>query len=120
MLIVKNIKNKIMYNMQELCLHFVELIFTKLVSLIFSSHSSINLSTNLFLHLQFSESKYSPKSHDLSHSHSQLLGFQEYPLWHTPYQSVLYVSIDIYHHSNVVYYYKHLHLIYIYTYTFHD
>ena len=44
-------------------------------SSIFSVHSSTNLSTNLFLHLQFSKSKYSPTSHDLSHSHSQLLGF---------------------------------------------
>ena len=35
------------------------------------------------------------------------------------YQSILYIRIDIYHHSNVVYYYKRSHLIYIYTYTFH-
>ena len=71
-----------MYNMQELLLHFVELMLIRLVSSIFSLHSSINLSINLFLHLQFSQSKYSPKSHDLSHSHSQLLGFQIYPLSH--------------------------------------
>ena len=84
-------------------------------SSIFSEHSSINLSTNLFLHLQFSLSKYSPTLHDLSHSHSQLLGFHAYPLS----QSILYIRINICHHSNIVYYYKHFHLIYIYTYTFH-
>ena len=41
----------------------------------FSLHSSTNLSTSLFLHLQISQSKYSPTLHDLSHSHSQLLGY---------------------------------------------
>ena len=40
--------------MQELLLHFVELILIKLVSPIFSLHSSIKLSTNLFLNLQYS------------------------------------------------------------------
>ena len=73
-----------MYTMQELWLRFIELILIKLVSSIFSLHSSINLSTNLFLHLQFSYSKYSPKSHNLSHSHLQLLGLQIYPLLHIP------------------------------------
>ena len=53
MLIAKNIENNTMYNMQELLSHFAELILIKLVSSIFSLHS-INLSTNLFLHLQFS------------------------------------------------------------------
>ena len=110
-----------MCNMQELSLHFFELISIKLVSLMFSLHSSISLSINLFLHLQFSESKYSPKSHDLSHSYFQLLGFQIYPLSHIPSSInslhshrplILYIHI-------VVYYYKHLHLIYIYTYMFH-
>ena len=73
-----------MYNMQELLLHFVELILIKLVSSIFSLHSSISLSINLFLHLQFSQSKYSPKSHDLLHLHLQLLGFQIYHLSDIP------------------------------------
>ena len=54
MLIVKNIENNTMYNMQELCSHFVELISTKFAFSIFSSHSSTNLSTNLYLHLQLS------------------------------------------------------------------
>ena len=83
MLIVKSIENNTMYDMQELLLHFAELILIKVVFSIFSLHS-INLSTNLFLHLQFSWSKYSPKPHDLSHSHLQLLGFQIYPLLHIP------------------------------------
>ena len=72
-----------MYNIQELHLFLLSLtIFTS--SSLFLSHSSTNLSTNLFLHLQFSQSKYSPISHDLSHSHSQLLGFQINPLSHIP------------------------------------
>ena len=51
---VKNIENNTIYNIQELLLHFTELILIKLVSSIFSLHSFITLSTNLFLHLQFS------------------------------------------------------------------
>ena len=70
--------------MQKLLLHFVELILTKLVYSIFSLHSSINLSNNLFQHLQFSQCKYSPISQALSHSHLQLLGFKIYPLLHIP------------------------------------
>ena len=35
------------------------------------------------------------------------------------YQLILYIRIDIYHHSSAVYYQKHLHLIYIYSYMFH-
>ena len=42
------------------------------------------MSQFFFLHLQFSSSKYSPISHDLSHSHLQLLGFQINPLPHIP------------------------------------
>ena len=49
-----------------------------------SIHFSTNLSTNLFLHLQFSQSKYSLTSHDLSHSHSQLLRFQINPFSQIP------------------------------------
>ena len=49
-----------------------------------------------FLHLLFLYSKYSPTSHDLSHSHSQLPGFQAYPLSHKP------LSINYLH--------SHLHL----------
>ena len=82
--------------MQELLLYFVELILTKLVSSIFSLKSSIYLSTNLFLHLQFLLSKYSPKSQVLSFSHLQLLGFQICPLLHIP------LSINYLH--------SHLHL----------
>ena len=69
-----------MYDIQELHLSsFLSSIFT---SSIFSLHSPANLFTNLFLHLQFSQSKYSPTSHALSHS--QLLGFQAYLLSHAP------------------------------------
>ena len=75
----------------------------------FSVHLSISSSTNFFLHLQFPWSKYSPTSHDLSHSHSQLLGFQINPLSHPP------LSINSLHSHlhlpNVVYYYKRLRLI---------
>ena len=42
----------------------------------FAGLPSTNLSTNIFLHIQFLGSKYSPTSHDLSHSHSQLFRFQ--------------------------------------------
>ena len=59
-------------------------ILASFTSLTFSVYSSTSLSTNFFLHLQFPLSKYSPTSHDLSHSHSQLLGFQINPLLHTP------------------------------------
>ena len=48
-----------------------------------SVHSSVTDSTNFFLHLHLLLSKYSPISQDLSHSHSQLLGFQINPLLHT-------------------------------------
>ena len=50
----------------------------------YSLHSSTNLSINLFLHLQFLYSKYPVISYDLSHSQSQLLGFQINPSLHIP------------------------------------
>ena len=88
MFIVKIIENNTMYSVQELhlCLFsfLAEVFSTSLVFSIFSVHSSTSLSTNSFLHLQFLQSKYSPTSQDLSHSHSQLLGFQINPLSHTP------------------------------------
>ena len=91
MLTIKIIENNTMYSVQKLCLHLfstelnsVEFISTNLVSSIFLVHSSTNLFTKLFLDLQFFQSKYSLKSQDLSHSHSQLLGFQINPLSHTP------------------------------------
>ena len=68
--------------MQELHLFLFSL--TIYSSSIISLHSSTNLSTNFFLHLQFLYSKHSPTSHDLPHSYSQLLGFQIYPLSYTP------------------------------------
>ena len=62
----------------DICLFLfsVDVILASFAYSTFSVHSSISLSTDFFLHLQFSYSKYSPTSHDLSHSHSQLLGFQ--------------------------------------------
>ena len=47
----------------------ISVIFASFASLTFSVHSSTSFSTNFFLHLQFSGSKYPPISHDLSHSH---------------------------------------------------
>ena len=99
-------------------------ILASFTSLTVSVYSSTSLSTNFFLLLQFPLSKYSPTSHDLSHSHSQLLGFQINPLLNIHilyciYQSILCMHTFIHLHSNVVYYCNCLHLIYIYTYTFH-
>ena len=74
-----------MYSMQELHLCIFSFSFSAIfTSSTVSVHSSTNLSTNFFLHLQFSYSKYSPTSHDLLHSHSQLLRFQINPLSRTP------------------------------------
>ena len=74
----------------------VEVIFAIFTSSIFSVHSASNLSTNIFLHLQFSQFKYSSTSHDLSHSHSRLLGFQTTPL------SLIPLSINSLHsHLNI-------------------
>ena len=63
---------------------FSKTFLANFTSSIVLGHSSTNLSTNFFLHLQFLQSKYSSISHALSHSHSQLLGFQINPLSHTP------------------------------------
>ena len=75
-----------MYSVQELhlCLFLfsVEVILASFTSSTFSVHSSTNLSTNFFLHLQFSQSKYSSTLHNLSHSHSQSLAFQINHLLH--------------------------------------
>ena len=96
-LIVKFIDNNAIHSMQELHLCIFLAIFT--FSTV-SVHSSANLSTSLFLHLQFSQPKFSPASHYLSHSHSQLLGFQIYSSPHT--------------HLSINSLYSHLHL-----YSFH-
>ena len=81
MLIAKNIEKNTTYSTQEPHLFLCSSIF---ISSIVLTHSSTNLSINLFLHFQFLKSKYSPKSHGLPHSHSQLLGFQINSLSHTP------------------------------------
>ena len=119
MLIVKNIENNTMYSMQELNVFLCSFLLAIFTSLAVSVHFSISLSANCFLHLKFLYSSYSPTSHDLLHSHSQLVGFQINSLLHTPLSIYFYIYTYIYHHSNVVYYYKLLHLVYIYTYTFY-
>ena len=115
---IKSIKIKIMYSVQELYLCLLsssdEVILASFTSLTLSVHSWVSLSTKFFLHLQFSKSKFSLTSHDLSHSHSKLLGLQINPLSHTP-LSINSFHSHLYHHSNVVYYYKRVHLVYIYT-----
>ena len=87
-----------MYSVQELhlCIFSVNVISVIFTSSIFSVYFSISLSNNFLLHLQFSQSKYSPTSHDLSHQQLQLLGFQIDPLSHTR------LSINSFH--------SHLHL----------
>ena len=84
MLIVKNIENNTMYSVQELHLFLCSFLLAIFISSIFSIHFSVSLSTKFFLHLQFLYSRYSPTSHDLSHSHSHLLGFQINPSSHAP------------------------------------
>ena len=90
-----------MYSAQELhpplLLCLAKAILAIFTSSTFSVHSSISLSANFFPHLQFSESKYSPTSQNLSHSHSQLLGFQIYPLSPTP---LSYYSLHSHLHSS--------------------
>ena len=70
--------------MQELHLFLCLFSLAIFTSSIFSVHSSASLSTNFFLHLQVLYSRYCPTSHDLSHSHSQLLGFKINPLSNIP------------------------------------
>ena len=87
MLITKLNENNTIYTMQEMRLFSCIFSFSiSSVSPIFPVHSSTSLSTNFFLHLQFSilqfyiyNFQFSPMSHDLLHSHSQLLGFQINP-----------------------------------------
>ena len=51
--------------------------------------------------------------------HHMTTRIQINPLSHTPLSINSLLHTCIYHHSNVVYCYKHLYLVYIYTYTFH-
>ena len=84
MFIAKLKENNTIHTVQEL--HLFSCLFsfsTSFVSSIFSVHFSTSLSTNFFLDLQFSWSKYSPILQDLSYSHSQLVGFQTNPLSNT-------------------------------------
>ena len=86
MLTVTIIENKTVYSVHVLHLFLCLFSLAIFISSNFPVHATISLSTNfLFLFfIQFSQSKYSPTSHDLSYSHSQLLGLQINPLSHTP------------------------------------
>ena len=87
MFIVKITENSTIYTTKKLHLRLLSFLFSFsfsflliiFVSLIISVHSLTSESTNFCLHLQFLQSKYSPISQDLSHSHLQLLGFQKNP-----------------------------------------
>ena len=89
MFIIKNTANNIMYILLELHTFFINIQwnciqwnYLQSISFpsMFSLHSSSNLSNILFIFYY----KNSPMSHDLSHSHSQVLGFQINPLSHIP------------------------------------
>ena len=105
MVIVKSIDNNTIYTVQKLYLCFF-LVFRQayfgqfhFFNSFSTVHSSTNLSNIFFLHLQFSQSKYSPTSHDLSHPHLQLPGFQINPLSHS-HLSINYLHSDL-HLSSV-------------------
>ena len=72
---IKNNKLEIVQEHLYSISHSAKVIFVIFFSTAISVHSSTNLSTNFFLYLQFSYSKSSPISHDLSNSLSQLLRF---------------------------------------------
>ena len=84
MLIVKIIENNTMYNVLKLHLCLFSFSAKVIFASFTSSLVSVHYSTNSFLHLQLSQSKYSATSYDLSHSHSQLFGFQIKLLSHKP------------------------------------
>ena len=118
MLIVQIVKNNRMYSVHEdlhsfsyLFSYPAKVILANFTSSIFSVHSSTNLSTNFLIYLIFLWSKYSPTSHDLSHSLSQLIGFQISPLSQLSLSASSSHSHSHYLCSNVVYNYKTLHLI---------
>ena len=123
MFIKKIIKNNTIYSVQELHLRLfsfpVEVILTNFTSLTASVHSSTSLSTNFFYICSFRNLNIH-QHHMIYHIHIHNYQDSKHILYRIHlYQSILYIRIDIYHHFNVVYYYKRLHLIYIYTYTFH-
>ena len=64
---------------------FSQTYFSKFYVIIsFSTFFNQFINYFFFLYLQFSQSKHSPISHNLSHSHSQSLGFQINLLSHIP------------------------------------
>ena len=108
-----------MFAVQELHLFLCSTMFT---SSIFSVHSSTSLSGIFFLHLHILLSKYSPTSHDLSHSHSQLLGLQIIFIASTflnqffTFTPAFIIISALFIITNTFY---NKHLAYIYPYTFH-
>ena len=72
-MIIKNPITAVQYISHNNCIHFFNCkeSFRFSFPSIFSLHFSTNLSSNFVLHLQFSYSKYSPTSLDLSQSYSQ-------------------------------------------------
>ena len=105
-----------MYNMQELCLFLFSLFL--LHQYFYHIHSPIYLPTFFYIYNFHNLSTH--QHHTLYHIHTPNYLDSKHILYHIHfYQLILYIHIDIYHYSNVVYYYKQLHLIYIYTYTFH-
>ena len=122
MLIVKSIENNTIYSVQELHLYLFsfldKVILASFTSSTVSAHSSTNLSTNIFLHLQFSQSKYSLTSHALSHSHSQLLVFEIKPLSHPPLSTNSlhsHLHLSLFQHCLLL----QILVIYYHIYTFH-
>ena len=121
-LIVKNIENKTTYSVQELQLcifsSLARVILAIFISSTLSVHSSTNLSTKFFLHYSCYSQILSNITWFIVHTHNFQGSKQTLYCMHL-YQSILCIHNSIYHHCNVVYYYKHLHLIYIHIYTFH-
>ena len=112
-----------MQSVQEfhLCLFSssAEVILVSFTSSTFSVHSETNLSTNFFYTHNFRSLNI--LQHDMIyhiHTHDYMNFKQIFCLIHF-YQLIPCIHTCIYHHFNVVYYYKRLHLIYIYIYTFH-
>ena len=124
MFIVKIIENNTVQCARTAFIFMLIFIFAKVILAsfacsIFLVHSSINWSTNFLLHLQFSKSKYSPISHDLSHSLSQLLGSQidllsQIPLAINSLHSYLHLFL-----FQLSLFYEHSHLVCICIYTCH-
>ena len=117
MFIVKIIENNTMYNMQELQLFLFSL--TILTSSKFY-YILLLIYQLIFFYICNFYNQHIHQHHVIYHIHTHSYLDSKYILYHIHlYQLILQISINIYHHPNVVYCYKNLHLIYIYTYKFH-